>query len=54
MEKNPTKRFLTEQALRHPWLVFFFSPIQTHLDTATPDHHTQPKHVLLLIVKQMF
>lgn len=22
MEKNPKKRFLTEQALRHPWLVF--------------------------------
>lgn len=21
MEKNPTKRFTTEQALRHPWLV---------------------------------
>lgn len=31
MEKNPTKRFTTEQALRHPWLVLSLS--HAHTDT---------------------
>lgn len=32
MEKNPTKRFLTEQALTHPWWVSLLSPSDQNLN----------------------
>lgn len=54
MEKNPTKRFLTEQALTHPWLVIFFLLYKHALTQPPPDLHTQSKNVLLLIVNKCF
>lgn len=47
MEKNPTKRFLTEQALRHPWSVF--SPYLNHKPAQAYTHFFCLSNIIGLI-----